>query len=113
MTVVGGNGITTTARVTDEITIDQDGARWITNTSGVDCTGSSDSTSGINRALTAAVAANTLLIIPSGCRLGLASPGPGNAALSIPSGARIFCEDSTAGFFAVRKRCVGGAYPDA
>jgi hypothetical protein len=111
--IAGGNGITTDVTATDTITIDLDGALRITNTAGVDCTGATDSSTGITNAITAAVAANKALVIPSGCVLGLASPGAGNAAVSVAAGAVIVCEDATAGFRAEQQRCVGGTYPGA
>jgi hypothetical protein len=112
-TVVSGDALTAAVSATDTPTVDQDWPLFITATSGVDCTGGSDSTSGVNHALTAAVAANRTLFIPSGCVLGLASPGAGSAAITIPSGARIRCEDSSAGFKALQQRCTGGTYPGA
>lgn len=86
-------------------------------TSGVDCTGASDSTVGLQTALDALASTGQTLLIPSNCRLGLGSPscvgsvcGP---SVTIPNNIHILCEDRSAGFFAVRKHCVGGDYPDA
>lgn len=78
---------------------------------GVDCTGTSDATSAMQTVLTSN--AGKTIYIPSGCIVRLASPGAGNAALSIPNNTKLYCEDQSAGFAAVRRRCVGGTYGEA
>jgi hypothetical protein len=84
---------------------------YVDSYAGVNCLGTSDSTAGVNAAL--AANAGKTLVLPAGCKLGLASPGAGHAAVTIPNSVHILCADQSAGFFAVRQRCVGGTYPDA
>lgn len=110
-TIAAGAGLSTTASATRTVTVNLTEAR-VDKTAGVDCTGATDSTTGVQNALNA-VPAGRSLVVPSGCRLGLASPGAGGTSLTVPTGVSIICEDESAGFFAVGQRCVGGTYPGA
>jgi hypothetical protein len=78
---------------------------------GVDCTGASDSRTGVTNAFVAAKGGTVL--VPSGCVPRFGSPGAGNAAVSVPSKIHVLCQDKTAGFAVVRQRCTGGTYPFA
>jgi len=133
MTAAAGNGLDVLVGATDTFTFSLESPIYVTNTAGVDCTGATDSTAGVNTALTAA--AGKTLLIPGGCKLGLASPASSNTfctasgaplpcctgsgtgtchvSLSVPSNTHIFCVDSTAGFVALKQRCTGGTYPGA
>jgi hypothetical protein len=75
------------------------------------CDGRADATAGVQRAL--AAAAGKTLLVPSGCKLLLATPGAGNAAVTIPNRTRIFCADHSAGFSLARRRCSSGRYARA
>jgi hypothetical protein len=75
------------------------------------CAGTTDATNGMKAALEAA--RGRTLVIPSGCKLLIASPGVGAAAIIVPSETTIRCEDQTAGFFLARRSCRGGRYPGA
>src|SRR5262245_75387 len=80
---------------------------------GVDCAGTTASNKGLQRALDALAPTGQTLLIPAGCRLGLASPGGGNAAITLPGNVHIRCEHPSAGFFAQQQFCSGGTYPGA
>src|SRR5262245_43164032 len=80
---------------------------------GVDCAGTTASNKGLQRALDALAPTGQTLLIPAGCRLGLASPGGGNAAITLPGNVHIRCEHPSAGFFAQQQFCAGGTYPGA
>lgn len=57
--------------------------------------------------------AGRTLVLPSGCRILLGSPGAGNAALTLASNTRIRCADASAGFVLARQSCRGGSLPGA
>jgi DNA-binding winged helix-turn-helix (wHTH) protein len=110
---------------------------YITATPGVDCTGKTDSTTGVQNALNAVAAgASKTLFVPAGCVPRFASPAANNTfctgsgaplaccsgagagtcygpSIAMPAGVHIVCEDNSAGFAVQRQRCTGGTYPDA
>lgn len=115
----GANNAATLGRV-----LQGDGANFVTSPriplsggvdistqSGIDCTGATDSTTGVTNAI--AAASGGMLWIPSGCRLLIASPGAtGTTNFTVPSHTKIVCADPTAGFTLARRVCAGGAtYP--
>lgn len=84
----------------------------ITTQTGIDCTGATDSTTGITNAITAA--SGSTLWIPSACRLLVASPGgDGTTNFTLPSNTQVWCEDSTAGFNLARRTCATGTFVGA
>ncbi len=74
--------------------------------SGLDCSGRSDASSPLRELLSSTTA--PAVYLPAGCRLLLASPGPGGTAVVLPSQAQIVCEDGSAGFRLSRVACTGG-----
>jgi hypothetical protein len=75
-----------------------------------DCEARSDASAALARAL--AAARGGALDIPAGCRLLLASPGPGGAAITIPGSTHLACEPG-ATFVLARRACSGGRHPGA
>src|SRR5262245_44367059 len=110
-------------------------------TAGVDCTGTSDSTAGVQNALNALTGTGATLFIPSQYILRLASPAANNApclaasnpwpccsgvgagtcngsAITVPNNVHILCADQSAGFAVNHQSCGGhnttpGTYPGA
>jgi hypothetical protein len=94
----------------DTARADLAGAIWASATV---CSGTSDASATVESEIAAATSAGKAYFLPSGCMVGLGSPGAGNAAVDIPAGTTIICQDGTAGFRAQRQRCTGGTYPGA
>jgi hypothetical protein len=82
----------------------------ITATPGVDCSGLTDSTAGVQAALNALGSTGATIYIPGGCKLGLKSPGAGAASILIPNNVHIVCADQSAGFFAQQQYCSTGTF---
>ena len=74
--------------------------------SGIDCTTTTDSTSGFLSALAAAQGGT--LWIRSGCLPIVSGPSAGAALATLNSNTHIVCEDATAGFSLARRTCSGG-----
>ncbi|HXJ37551.1 MAG TPA: hypothetical protein VMS22_26280 [Candidatus Eisenbacteria bacterium] len=77
----------------------------------VDCTGATDATAVVARALEGP--SGRTLVVPAGCRVLVSGPAPGGATFTLPSGTTIRCDDHDAGFVLAQRRCVGGPTPGA
>ena len=108
----GGNGLSTAAQPGKPNTLTPN-LRGAKRASAAICLGTSDGSVTAAAEIAAATAAGVAYVLPSGCRIGLKSPGIGFSAIDLPSGTGIVCEDSTAGFFAVGQHCIGGTYTGA
>lgn len=76
----------------------------------VSCSAAQDDTSKLRAALeTGGSAAGTTLLVPSGCKVMVGSPGAGDSVADLASNTKILCEDGTAGFTLARKACSAGS----
>lgn len=81
-------------------------ARALNVADHLDCTRAGDATPRLRALLEAGgPAAGRTLLVPSGCRLLLGSPGAGRAVANVASGTTIRCEDASAGFLLARRSC--------
>ncbi len=113
LTVNGSQNVTVTAGLSDTVTIRVTDPMRVDAFSGVDCTGGSDSRTGVQGAVNALNPVGQTLWVPSLCRLGFSAPTPPAPAIVIQNNVQIFCEDASAGFFANHQSCKGGTYAGA